>query len=548
VGNRVTATIAWLLAASAAWLSCGWLVAAVPLRTPIDDALPLLGVMVVAIAWAARRTPYAAAITMGVPLLMAAELAVAGERLRLFLIGAVVAAALAAAVASLAGRQGIATSSARLLALLTVLMMRLVGWHPELRDVVQTGIVLAGVAALIQLFASPMRRVPIAWLALAIVVGLVTPSFPFAASLYPPVLALLGVVVRAMVRESPRVRESSEDLLDRPLLYAAASGAIILSTAGGRWLLSITAVTLLAAIIARFRSPVVAVVAAVSAMALIPARAYASLASLRAWSAAPFVVSGAAASSPLLLTSLFLTVLAVVARPTVAPLIAIAIAVLSAAVVRPSRLSGATPLFAFLMVALVAWSGIPARVIPMPLGLSALALIAAAAIAGRFAVVVAAAGVILVFMAPWRFPDPVVGRVEPVGIALAPGASFTFDGEPPAAVIVSGANVAHLRVGTLLGLMAVIDSRGRESRRDIRIGDASDWGFLRQGLYFFSRNPLPREPRQRLIGYGYDAFLTGGGRIPTVPAGGRAARVRIIAASSLPPTARLQIDGLERAP
>lgn len=541
VGNRVTATIAWLIAASAAWLSGRWLAVSVGDRTPIDHALPLLCVAIVLMAWSARRTAASAAITIAVPLLMAVELAVADERWRLLLLGAVVVGALVAAVASMADRQGIATSPARLLAILAVILLRMTGWHLSFQDRLQTGIVLMGVAALIQLFASSVHRVPIVCLALSIVIGLVTPSFPFAAALYPLVLALLGVAIRTIVREE------LGDGLDRMLLYAAAGGAIFISVMGGRWLVWITVATLLAAVISRHRSRAVALVPILAGGALIPSRLFATLASLRAWSVAPFVVSGAVSSSSIRLVSAALAVLAIVSRPTMAPLIALALAVFSAVVPRPSRLHGATTVFAILIIGLLAWSGVPARLFPLPLGLAALALIAAAAVTGRFAVVLAAAGLTLVSITPVS-PNAPGGRVEPVGIALAPGESFRLDGDAPAAVIVSGANVAHLRGGTLLGQTTVVDPRGNQTKRNIRVGDASDWGFLRQRLYFYSRNPRPRELRGRLIGYGYEAFVTGGGRVPIDAKPARGTTVRVTAAASLPATARLQIDALERAP
>ncbi len=531
--------MAWLIAASAAWLSCQSLAGSLAGRTPVDRDLPLLGAAIVLIAWSARRTAAAAPIVLGVPLLLVVEMAVADERSRLFLLGMVVAGALAAAIAALDDRHGIATAPARLLAMLAVLLLRTAGWHPQFRDLIQAGIILIGVAALIQLFSSPVRRVPTACLALGVVIGIVTPSFPFAACLYPLVLALLGLVMRTIVREA------SGEVLDRPLLFAAASGAIILSVAGGRWLLWIVAATLVAAIISRSRSRAVALVPALAAAGLIPSRLYASIASLRVWTVAPFFAIGGGTSAPIVLVSATLAVLAIVSRPTLAPLVALAVAVFGALLPRPSRLEGAAPVFAILIVALLAWSGVPARFFPLPLGVAALALIAATALSGRFAVVVAAVGVALVSIEP-LFPNA-LDSVDAVGVALAPGASFRFEGQAPAAVIVSGANIAHLRSGTLLGQMAVVDRRGQETKRDITVGDASDWGFLRQRLYFYSHNPLPRDPRGRLIGYGYDAFVTGGGRVAIGPTA-RGATARITAAASLPRTARLQIDALERAP
>jgi hypothetical protein len=100
-------------------------------------------------------------------------------------------------------------------------------------------------------------------------------------------------------------------------------------------------------------------------------------------------------------------------------------------------------------------------------------------------------------------------------------------------LIVSGANVAGMVRGTPLGTM---------DTRTIRIGDASDWGYLRRAYFYGTRNPLPRDPAGRLRGYGYSAWVDGAGRLP-LPAHART--IRITADAALPPGSSLQVEGFE---
>jgi hypothetical protein len=100
-------------------------------------------------------------------------------------------------------------------------------------------------------------------------------------------------------------------------------------------------------------------------------------------------------------------------------------------------------------------------------------------------------------------------------------------------LIVSGANVAHMTRGTLLG---TIDAR------PIRIGDAADWGYLRRDHFYGTRNPLPADPAGKLRGYGYAAWVDGAGRVPLTP---RARVIRVTADAALPAGASLQVEGFE---
>jgi len=123
-----------------------------------------------------------------------------------------------------------------------------------------------------------------------------------------------------------------------------------------------------------------------------------------------------------------------------------------------------------------------------------------------------------------------------VGEALSPNQSVTLNvPENATHLIVSGANVPKLKTGALLG---TLDGRA------IRIGDASDWGYMRRDHFFGASNPLPRDPAGKIRDYGYAAWVDGAGRVP-LP---RAARtIRVTADAALPRDASLQVEAFELA-
>jgi hypothetical protein len=116
--------------------------------TPIDAQLPLVIALVLACAWAARGTGWAAAIQCAVPLLIAAMMTMSDERPRLLAYGIIVAAAFAAAVCARerVRRAGIAPEDV----VLTIAGIILLRWIP-LRDVqvVKELIVIGGSVALL---------------------------------------------------------------------------------------------------------------------------------------------------------------------------------------------------------------------------------------------------------------------------------------------------------------------------------------------------------------------------------------------------------------
>ncbi|HYR28948.1 MAG TPA: hypothetical protein VEU30_10815 [Thermoanaerobaculia bacterium] len=123
-----------------------------------------------------------------------------------------------------------------------------------------------------------------------------------------------------------------------------------------------------------------------------------------------------------------------------------------------------------------------------------------------------------------------------IGEALTPNQTLTLTvPEHATHLIVSGANVPRLKSGALLG---TLDGRA------IRIGDASDWGYMRRDHFFGARNPLPRDPAGRIRDYGYAAWVDGAGRV-ALPRGART--IRVTADPSLPKDASLQVEAFELA-
>ena len=123
-----------------------------------------------------------------------------------------------------------------------------------------------------------------------------------------------------------------------------------------------------------------------------------------------------------------------------------------------------------------------------------------------------------------------------IAMSIGPAQSLTLDvPEHATSLVVSGANVAHFRRGTLLG-------RIEPGGIDVRIGDAADWGALRREQAYGARNPLPRDPAGKIRGYGYNAWLDGAGRV-ALPKGART--IQVTTAASLPANASLQVEGFE---
>ena len=174
--------------------------------TPIDAHLPLVIALVLACAWAARGTGWAAAIQCAVPLLIASMMTIADERTRLMAYGIIVTAAFAVAVAAtarqterwrLAGWPGGVSPPMVVLAIVGVVLLR---WIP-LRNVhvVKELILLIGSVALLFAIrrrdaAGPAGGTPA--LLGVLVLAAITPIAPGKLALLPLTVALLVFVTR----------------------------------------------------------------------------------------------------------------------------------------------------------------------------------------------------------------------------------------------------------------------------------------------------------------------------------------------------------------
>ncbi|HET8797038.1 MAG TPA: hypothetical protein VFO89_05105 [Thermoanaerobaculia bacterium] len=215
---------------------------------------------------------------------------------------------------------------------------------------------------------------------------------------------------------------------------------------------------------------------------------------------------------------------------------------------------GRTPLaIAVAVVTGLVTPAFPLRTFALPFGVVIVALIVARILARfekkplRLAWPSAVAVAFVVLFFPW---SGVVARALPyflrplvperprltLNYAIAPGGAMRIDVPPNArALIVSGANVAHLRRGTLIGHIA-------PGGFDIRIGDIADWGYMRRDHFYDARNPLPHNVAGRLREWGYAAWVDGAGRLPLPP---YARTIVVSAPKSLPPGATLQVEAFE---
>jgi len=151
-----------------------WALHVVARGTPVDAAMPFVGVVIVFLAWRC-----CALIEIGVPLLVIAAIALPDEHTRLLAFGAIVAGAFVAAVP----RTFLDATGVMLAA---VLVLR---WIPFSNvEIVRELIVLVGAFAV--LLARPPLMIG------AVAVALVTPTHPGKALLYPFIVAAIVFVAR----------------------------------------------------------------------------------------------------------------------------------------------------------------------------------------------------------------------------------------------------------------------------------------------------------------------------------------------------------------
>jgi hypothetical protein len=143
--------------------------------------------------------------------------------------------------------------------------------------------------------------------------------------------------------------------------------------------------------------------------------------------------------------------------------------------------------------------------------------------------------------------EPVDGYSRPVAAALAASEVLPL-GVPPhvrhVVITASGGQMARFKPGRVVGTIEATDVRGQLSKREIRIGDVADFGFLRREQFLGARNPFPKFSPGEIRGYGPEAWVYGSGRTALACAAD-IATLRVVAAPDLPRDAHLQIDAIE---
>jgi hypothetical protein len=162
--------LVWLVAAVVATCACRLAIAG---STPIDRALPLIGLAVMVVAWVARDPR----IAIAVPLLLIAENAFVEEHARLLLLGAIAACALGAAV-----RWQMTYGRAAAIGVTAIVLLR---WIPFAEVSLWRELVLIG--GLLALLVRRESRTPLGFAA-ALAFALVVPARP-ARMLAAPLLA-----------------------------------------------------------------------------------------------------------------------------------------------------------------------------------------------------------------------------------------------------------------------------------------------------------------------------------------------------------------------
>ena len=202
----------WIAAAALSAYAC---YLAVHHATPIDAALPLLAVAVTFLAWLSYP-----ALMLGVPMLIAAEIALADETTRLLAFGAIVATSVACAnVGRASARPGRAEARPTFVALLAVILLR---WLPL--DQIQWGreiILLILTVAIVVV----LGRTPFA-VAVAVITALVTPAIPMRTLLLPVAVLFIAAAARTFGLPKLNLTWPSAVVLAFVMLFFPWSGIV----------------------------------------------------------------------------------------------------------------------------------------------------------------------------------------------------------------------------------------------------------------------------------------------------------------------------------
>lgn len=215
----------WIAAAALSAYACHL---AVHQTTPVDAALPFLGLAVTLLA----RVSYPA-LMLGVPLLIVAGIGLPDERTRLLAFGVVLAGCFAVAVAKpggdgtdgASGMNGTPSPSSpppfapELMAVVAVVLLR---WIPLSEVLWGREIVLLMLTAAIVVV---LGRTPFA-VAAAVVTGLFTPAIPMRTLVVPLMVVLAASLVRVSGLPAMRLTWPSSAVLGFVMLFFAWSGVV----------------------------------------------------------------------------------------------------------------------------------------------------------------------------------------------------------------------------------------------------------------------------------------------------------------------------------
>jgi hypothetical protein len=212
----------WIAAAALSAYACSL---AVHHTTPIDHALPFIAVAVTLLAWLSYSE-----VMLGVPALVAAEIALPDERLRLLAFGTVVAISVAVAInvgrgfsPPPPGEGGLKPrptfAGAPLVALIALLLLR---WIPLEQVRYGRELFLLGIAAAIVFV---LGRTPFA-VTVAVVVSLVTTAVPLRTLAFPLAVLLIAAGARTFGMPALRLVWPSTVVLAFVMLFFPWSGIV----------------------------------------------------------------------------------------------------------------------------------------------------------------------------------------------------------------------------------------------------------------------------------------------------------------------------------
>ena len=176
--------------------------------TPIDAALPLLAVVLTAVA--AFTHP---AVQTAIPLLVAGEVAIVDERTRLVYFGVIIALAFGGAVLRMTNR-----FSSFVVAASAIVILRWIPFADVLpgREILLMGVALAIVAVL--------RGTPLAT-AVAVLAALFTPAIPLRTLIFPIAILIGAALLRTFRVRTIQGHAVAAVVVALPLLFFAWSGA-----------------------------------------------------------------------------------------------------------------------------------------------------------------------------------------------------------------------------------------------------------------------------------------------------------------------------------